>query len=171
MTEPFQLRRRTPAGQLRYIVDRLDTIDAQSSAQQVTLIACRNLLAGLATELGTAEEVAEADSYAAMVNAPLRPETIAAIAERIKSGDMPVRKVKARESSLGLAKDTALAAERMQMCGPGCRDHHTYDGACQLPPGSPDGRHGYAGESERLPDGSCPDWCPCHRLRAEEQPS
>lgn len=43
----------------------------------------------------------EADSYADMVNAPLRLETIAAIAERIKSGDFPVRKVKARVRDMG----------------------------------------------------------------------
>lgn len=49
--------------------------------------------------LGIDEERAEADRYADMVNAPLRPETIAAIAERIKSGDFPVRKIKPREQS------------------------------------------------------------------------
>lgn len=43
-----------------------------------------------------ADEQAGADRYAAMVNAPLRPETIAAINERLKAGDVPVRKVKAR---------------------------------------------------------------------------
>lgn len=48
-----------------------------------------------------AEELDSADRYADMVNAPLRPETIAAIAERIKAGDLPVRKVRARVRDMG----------------------------------------------------------------------
>jgi hypothetical protein len=38
-----------------------------------------------------------ADSYAAMVNAPLRPETIKALRERLASGDYPRRKVRLRD--------------------------------------------------------------------------
>lgn len=29
------------------------------------------------------------------------------------------------------------------------------------------GSSGYADESDRLPDGSCPYWCPCHGLQAQ----
>ena len=47
------------------------------------------------------EELDGADRYAAMVNAPLRPATIVAIAERIKSGDFPVRKVRIRVRDMG----------------------------------------------------------------------
>lgn len=43
----------------------------------------------------------EPDRYAAMVDAPLRPETVAAINERLKSGTAPVRKVRARVRDMG----------------------------------------------------------------------
>lgn len=29
------------------------------------------------------------------------------------------------------------------------------------------GSTGYAGTSDRNPDGTCPDWCPCHRLKEQ----
>lgn len=51
--------------------------------------------------LGIDEERAEADRYAAMVNAPLRPETITALRGRLASGDYPVRKVRARVRNMG----------------------------------------------------------------------
>lgn len=44
-------------------------------------------------------EMEEGGRYADMVNAPLRPETVAAIAKRIKSGDLPTRTIKPRKDT------------------------------------------------------------------------
>lgn len=93
--------------------DREDTLDAAIAHTALaairdyletsddTGIRTREHLLGILDQAGVpsvvTEELVEADRYAAMVNAPLRPETIAAIAKRIKAGDYPVRKVKPRE--------------------------------------------------------------------------
>lgn len=49
MTVP--IKRRSPADQIRYCVDRLNEIHAQSSSEQTALIASRHLLAVLAQQL------------------------------------------------------------------------------------------------------------------------
>lgn len=49
MTVP--IKRRSPADQIRYCVDRLNEIHAQSSSEQTALIASRHLLATLAEQL------------------------------------------------------------------------------------------------------------------------
>lgn len=36
-------------------------------------------------------------------------------------------------------------------------------GAGRRPPDPPWDGAGYAGEADRLPDGSCPQWCPCQQ--------
>jgi hypothetical protein len=104
MTE-FRLTRRTPAGRLRYLADQVGRTNGLDQDDHTRLAAVRLQLEQMADDLDEADD----HSYREKVNAPLRPETIQAIADRIKSGDFPVRKVKPREH--GVAAPATQASE------------------------------------------------------------